>query len=393
MRQKRILILSRAIPLHRIGGMEMLTWDLATAFNNRGIEVVIGTSEVPGYGRTFEKDGILVEAIPNTRSSRYCKKFWQGTLDVYEREGRGKAFGLLSVSSAGRQVVLCREKTDLPVVMQAHGTSLGEIRTKWRARSIKEFAKSSRNIYWLFKDRLVLPRYQATVCVSEKVRQELIHPVSRLGGATGEIIVIENGVDRNVFRPNNTSRVALRKKLNWGAEPVIVCSCRLHAEKGVAQLIRAFIMFLASEPDAKLLIVGDGPEKTRLTSLVSQTGLDSKVYFAGAVSREMVSEYLTVGDVFAFLSIRSEGAPLNLLEALSVGKPSVLTRDLLDRVPCSKGVWGVDPNNALAAADALSQALQFAKAGRSATLPSNFSIEYCADRYLDLFKRLNDRGY
>jgi glycosyltransferase involved in cell wall biosynthesis len=391
MRQERILILSRAIPLHRIGGMEMLTWDLAKAFKKRGFEVVVGTSEVPGYGRTFEKDGIFVEAIPNTRSSRYCKKFWQGTLDIYEREGRGKATVLLSVSSAGREVALRRGSSDLPIVMQAHGTSLGEIRTKWRARSIKAIAKSSRNIYWLFKDRLALPRYDAAVCVSEKVRQELMHPLSRLGGATGKVVVINNGIDPSVFRPNNTLRAALREKLHWGADPVIVCSCRLHAEKGVVQLIRAFAALLENEPGAKLLIVGDGPERSRLTSLVAQAGLATKVYFAGAVSREMVSAYLSVGDVFAFLSIRFEGAPLNLLEALSVGKPSVLARDLLDRVPCSQGVWGVDPNNAPAAAEAISQALQFAEAGRSALLPPSFSIEYCADRYLDLFRQLNER--
>ncbi|MFM0095237.1 glycosyltransferase family 4 protein [Paraburkholderia nemoris] len=391
MNPERILIFSRAIPLHRIGGMEMLTWDLAKAFKKRGFEVIIGTSEVQGYGRKFEKDGISIETIPDTVSARYCANFWRGTLDIYEREGRNTAAAVLSVSSAGRQIALSRDSSEIPIVMQAHGTSLGEIITKWRARSIKEFAKSSRNIYWLWKDRLAIKKYDAAICVSESVRGELMHPLSRLGSAPQEVVVINNGIDTSVFRPDNPLRLALREKLHWSNDPVVVCSCRLHAEKGVAQLIRAFIALLNAEPRAKLLLVGDGPERERLTLQVDQAGLGNKVHFAGAVSRETVAAYLAVGDVFAFLSLRLEGAPLNLLEALSVGKPCVLSRDLLDRVPGSDCVWGVDPSDPRAAADAILQALESAKFGRRAQLPQEFSIEHCADRYLDLFSRLRKR--
>jgi hypothetical protein len=56
---KHIAFFSRAIPLHGIGGMERVTWDLACAFARRGVTVTVVTSTVEGRPAYFESEGVL----------------------------------------------------------------------------------------------------------------------------------------------------------------------------------------------------------------------------------------------------------------------------------------------------------------------------------------------
>ncbi|GBH28223.1 glycosyltransferase family 4 protein [Burkholderia vietnamiensis] len=388
MTKERLLILSRSIPQHRIGGLEVMTWDLAKAIVRQGVEVIVGTTEIVGAPATFEQDGVCVQAIAGAAAARYSARFWHGTKELFLDVRRDTTLGVLSVSAAGREVAKMTAERHQPIVLQAHGSSLGEIRTKWKTPSIKSVAGSVRNAVWLFKDRAVRARYDATVCVSETVKSELLHPLSRLGGKDRRIAVIENGIDQSLFSIDLDAREAIRAKLGWIGAPVIVCACRMHVEKGVAQLISSFALVLKRAPSVRMILVGDGPDRRRLESLVAELGIERTVHFAGGLSRHEVARYLNAGDVFAFLSMRAEGAPLNLLEAMGVGLPCVLSDHLLNRVPNRRAVWGVDALNAEEAADALMSALGHANEGSRSVLDAKQSIDYCAAQYIQLFQEL-----
>ena len=76
-------------------------------------------------------------------------------------------------------------------------------------------------------------------------------------------------------------------------------------------------------PDDTLgLVIGDGPERSALESLVEDLGLRKRVHFTGALPS--ASEYLSALDVFALTS-RTEGTPMTLLEAMAAGVPIVAT--------------------------------------------------------------------
>ena len=79
------------------------------------------------------------------------------------------------------------------------------------------------------------------------------------------------GVDPSVFRPG-VGRDRVRERLGVGSAPVVVCVSRLMPRKGQDTLIRCWPAVLASVPDARLVIVGGGPSRERLTRLAVTSG-------------------------------------------------------------------------------------------------------------------------
>jgi glycosyltransferase involved in cell wall biosynthesis len=119
---------------------------------------------------------------------------------------------------------------------------------------------------------------------------------------------------------------ALRKKFGIAEdERVTLAIGRLSREKGHADLIHSIASVRNSNPELKLklLLVGDGPERTCLQTLAKILALDEAVVFAGHVSD--VAPFYAIADVLALPS-HNEGSPNVLLEAMAAGLPVVATR-------------------------------------------------------------------
>ncbi|WP_302080893.1 glycosyltransferase family 4 protein [Salinibaculum rarum] len=120
----------------------------------------------------------------------------------------------------------------------------------------------------------------------------------------------------------------------------IVFVGRLKDQKGVHVLIQAL-----EDLDEKLLIVGDGPERERLERLASR--LDVEIEFVGEVNPEAVEEYLHRGKAFVLPSVRGEGLPNAVLEAMAIGLPVVVTGTggVADAVVDGETGFIVEPGN------------------------------------------------
>src|SRR5271165_1871600 len=105
---KHVAFFSRAIPLHSIGGMERVTWDLACAFSRRGVTVTVVTSTVKGHPAHFESDGVRVIAIHGTAHNRYSKAFWNGSLQAFDTLVKQGVEAVIGVSSGARAIALHR---------------------------------------------------------------------------------------------------------------------------------------------------------------------------------------------------------------------------------------------------------------------------------------------
>jgi glycosyltransferase involved in cell wall biosynthesis len=116
---------------------------------------------------------------------------------------------------------------------------------------------------------------------------------------------------------------------NPDQRPTILFVGRLVKRKGVADLIDAFKLLLSDLPDARLEIVGDGPEKPVLERLVADLGLKDNVTFTGSLRGGALYERFRNCDVFAMPSKTMaddvEGFGTVFLEAGLFGKPSVGT--------------------------------------------------------------------
>ena len=97
---------------------------------------------------------------------------------------------------------------------------------------------------------------------------------------------------------------------------------RLVAEKGLNVLLKAWEMVVRSRPDAHLLIVGDGDQRTHLEELCEIRGIQHRVRFTGVVPDTL--QYLQASDVYVQPSF-TEGMPISVLEAMACGLPVIAT--------------------------------------------------------------------
>ena len=163
--------------------------------------------------------------------------------------------------------------------------------------------------------RLVLSR-SLTVVPSHNL-ERIAREVWRL--PQGCVRYVANGVDLTRVEPDPVPGEGL----------VVGTIAGLRAEKSVDRLVRAFALAQgrssARSPSARaarLLIVGDGPERPALERLAGELGIAQRTHFAGHVAKPL--GLLAAMDVFA-LSSDTEQMPLSLLEAMSAGKPVVAT--------------------------------------------------------------------
>jgi phosphatidylinositol alpha-1,6-mannosyltransferase len=156
---------------------------------------------------------------------------------------------------------------------------------------------------------------------------------SRIAAALGRRAALEHlpaGVDITVFKPDSAAREFIRARHGLSDRPVILCVSRLVRRKGQDDLIRALPEIRRRVPDAVLVLVGDGPDGGRLSTLADAVG--KSVVFVGEAHAEELPAYYAAADVFAMpcrmlaRGLDVEGLGLVYLEAAAAGLPVVAGR-------------------------------------------------------------------
>ncbi len=143
-------------------------------------------------------------------------------------------------------------------------------------------------------------------------------------GAAAKLRFWRNGLDLARLRPARPEeRAERRRALGLPVDAfVLLTASRLTAWKRVDRAVAALPGILRSLPNAVLLVVGDGEERTNLERRARGLGVESSVRFAGAVPQECVLGYMHAADVLlALADLSNVGNPL--LEAMSCGLPVV----------------------------------------------------------------------
>lgn len=159
------------------------------------------------------------------------------------------------------------------------------------------------------------------IAVSEEIRQCYI---KNHGVSPERIIIIPNAVDVERFSGLN-SRNRLRTQLGVNASsPLVGTVARLVQPKRLDRLLEAARMVCDAVPQARFLIIGDGPLREELEGQAMQLDLTPEyVRFLG--NRLDIPELLSALDIFV-LSSEMEGIPVALLEAMAASRPVVATR-------------------------------------------------------------------
>ena len=105
--------------------------------------------------------------------------------------------------------------------------------------------------------------------------------------------------------------------------PTLLFMSRFVAEKGIYELLSAFLNLGNRYPDAHLVLAGDGPEMNAMEAWVKNHNLDSSVTFPGYLRDKDKAQALVDADLFVFPTYYGEGCPVALLEAMAAGLPVV----------------------------------------------------------------------
>lgn len=155
----------------------------------------------------------------------------------------------------------------------------------------------------------------AVTAVSEFIRREAHERL----GFKREIRVIPNFVDSETFSPAPCEIM----ERNDDRDIVVTHISNFRPVKRIQDLVHAMSIVVKRAPGARLMLVGDGPERHRIERLIDHLDLRRNVLVTGF--RRDIANLLRFSDV-AVLCSETESAPLTLLECMSSGLPVVATR-------------------------------------------------------------------
>lgn len=186
---------------------------------------------------------------------------------------------------------------------------------------LDEFARAYQKYPWQVRLLKKIEKYVADgasrIIVPSKYLRGI---VSAWGVDPAKISVVYNGFHISASR---SLRPSIRKRLGFSGS-VIITAGRLVPWKGIKELIETLPRVIERVPDAKLVIVGDGPQRRELEETVSRLGLAERVTFAGRLSQKELFDYVKAADVFA-LNTSYEGLSHQILETMALGTPVITT--------------------------------------------------------------------
>jgi glycosyltransferase involved in cell wall biosynthesis len=251
-------------------------------------------------------------------------------MPVHRISGGGSIRRLRSLLLVGRvrRYLKRLAAADPPDVVHWHGHRIDAWFTAKLPRGIgKVFTNHSSMYLELYADRANWPRLHRwhrhadrVIAPSDELREksEILVPAERTH-------FISNAVDPQQFQPG-PPEPDLRTR--WDADNgrvVFVCCRRLEPKNGVIYLVQAMKHVQPCCPEAKLVVVGDGKQETRIREVIRQDGTDSCVLLNGRVSNRQMPGVLHSADV-AVLPSLAEATSVAGLEAMACGLPLIGTR-------------------------------------------------------------------
>lgn len=280
------------------GGSEVHATHLCADLQAAGLEVTLRTARVVGGPGQVDRAGVRV-----VRRGGRLGVFPTAVLD--ERLGRlGPVDGLVDVFH-GLPFFAPLWAPRTPQVGVVHHVHLGI----WR-HLLPAPGAALGHVLERFAVPLLYRRRQL-VAVAASTRMEVI----RSYRSRPELVhVAPNGVADD-FAPGGAR----------SPEPLVLCVARMMPQKAIPDLITAFASVRARVPSARLVLVGDGPDRPRVDAATADHGLADAVVLAGRASPEELVEWYRRAWVVASASLR-EGFGLTLSEGAACGTPAVARR-------------------------------------------------------------------
>lgn len=262
-----------------------------------------------------------------------------------------------------------KDRRDLKIVTTLHGT---DITLVGRAPAFYPLTK------W------AIDQSDAVTTVSRWLRDE----TARTFDVRKKIHVIHNFVDTSRFELNKCS--INRNRFATGDEKIILHVSNFRPVKRLQDVVKTFARVSERIP-ARLLLIGDGPERERTLDLARRLGVMERTWFLG--KQNLIENYYSISDVLLFPS-EYESFGLTALEAMSCGVPVVATSgsglsevidDGVSGALCPVGDIGALADAIVSIVSDPEKRTRMAEAGRRRTLRC-FRASSVAESYLSVYR-------
>lgn len=365
----RIALITRRFP-PLIGGAEAMLRYLAVALADEGAEVTVVTSRLEGLAPEERTGGKVRVVRLGTSPARFVGTWlYMRNLRRWFAQNPADLAYISMLKHDAYVAVEAGRRHGFPVVLRPEGAgATGDVAWQAWGRGGRAIARRCR-------------RADAFVAISEAVRRELIGA----GYEGSRIVDLPNGVpvpdEPWSPRPDSIKR------------PHAVFIGRLAPEKGLHALIDAWPIVRRRYPEARLTLVGEGPERPALEARTNHLDLADAIRLPG--SSPDAAARLASADLFVLPS-REEGMSIALLEAMALGIPLIASAIPGNRKLVADGLHGrlAPPDDPEGLARGIvaqwSDPMAAASMGRAARrlVIERYSIGAVARAHLDLFGRL-----
>ncbi len=317
----RICIFAMLTPTHITGGMEIHSLELAKGMKELDHEVLMITSRHPDGKKTETIDGVVIHYADCYPTSK--KPLGKDSLRILKKLHKEKPIDIIHSQSFSAYHYVkdgLKKKLGIPLVTTMHGTSFSEIKSNLnQGLSLMLIPKITFQLYnHYFKTKSFIKASDQVIAISKELREN----IPREFDINAEKVkTIYNGIDTEIFQPTKS-----RIREEYNGKKILLSVSVLHKQKGIQYLIKAFKKIRQEYEDTHLIIVGDGGYRKQLEGLVTELSLDKDVTFTGNIPNTKTSGYYNTADVFTIPTVRVEGLPLIVLEAMACGKPVVASK-------------------------------------------------------------------
>jgi len=306
----RIALVYDMIYPYNIGGAEVRNYSLAKRLTEQGHEVHLYGVKLWNGPDIIKKDGIFVHGV-----CRYIQKYnFKGNRSIFEpikfsfyvfKSLIKEKFDIVDCSAfpyfPAFSCKLYSILRNTPLVITWHEV--------WRDYWYEYLGW--RGVFGVFIEKIVSKLTKNIITVSDKTKDNLV----QLKVNKKHISVVYNWVD--------IKEIEEIKKFK--EESDIIYAGRLMKHKNIDILIKSIFLIKKKLPDIKAVIIGNGPEKTKLRALIKGLGLENNIKFLDFMLKEKVYSFMKSSKLFVLPSVL-EGFGIIVIEANACGLPVITVK-------------------------------------------------------------------
>ncbi|MFH0870787.1 MAG: glycosyltransferase [archaeon] len=373
--------------LPSVNGVVTSTLNLVKGLASRGHRIWIICPKIPGTHREFSYPNVTVVRISSIPSMLYpglrITSLISPKIIRLVKHNDIQLLHFTVTIGLGFQAINISKKLNIPLVGTFH-TFFAD--TQYLKHAHLDY-KSFEEMAWKFSNWFYKHCDLITTC-ADYTKRDMIR-----NGCADNIKVISNGINTNIF--DNKDAPKMKKRYNPKGN-ILLFVGRIAYEKNIEYLLDCFGLVEKAMPDTKLLLVGDGPQRTEVAEKIKDMKLEGKVIMLGNIPhhRFVTSGILGATDLFVTASV-TENQPMTILEAQANGIPciGVKAKGVPDLIKNNRNGFTVPVGNKKAFAAAVVKILgddKLQKRLRKGTLRmiKRHDIGYVIDEWEKTYNRL-----